>query len=173
MKDAHQDTTDKSFSQQILDFVGASAGLKSVSASTPDQIQIYQEIDGKVITFASQEVEEVIPRVDGDGQSFLQINFSTGKKILITENLVGFKPAENTGLDMTKLPKVVTTPDLISVVEAIEEAMHTPSSPTEELDILRQVFDSVLKGAEVVGFDLKTERIWLQHLAHNPKRASA
>ncbi len=172
MKNAQQEITHKSFSEQILEFVGASTGLKSLDPSQ-SKIQIYQEVDGKVISFQSQEVEDVIPRVDGDGQSFLQINFQSGKKILITESLVGFKPAENPGLDMTKLPKVVTTPDLISVVEAIEEAMHVPSQPNEELVILRQVFDSVLRGAETVGFDLQSERVWLQQLASNPKRASA
>jgi hypothetical protein len=164
--------TQKSFSEQILRFVESSPGLKSVEQSS-EKIQIYQEVDGKTIIFSSLEVEEVIPRVDGEGQAFLQINFHSGKKILITESLIGFKPAESVGLDMSKLPKVVTTPDLISVVEAIEEAMHTSSTPSEELDILRQVFDAVLRGAETVGFDLKSERIWLQQLAKNPQRASA
>lgn len=172
MKSSQPDLTQKSFSDQILDFVGTSTGLKSLEPSS-DRIQIYQEADGKVISFMSLDIEEVIPRVDAEGQAFLQVNFLSGKKILLTENLVGFKPAENAGLDMSKLPKVVTTPDLISVVEAIEEAIHSPQLVPEELEILRQVFDSVLRGAETVGFDLKSERVWLQQLASNPKRASA
>lgn len=125
------------------------------------------------MSFDCVDVEEVISRVDGEGQSFLQVNFLSGKKILLTETLVGFKPAEASGLDLTKLPKVVTTPDLISVVEAIEEALSSPKGGKEELEVLKQVFSSVLKGAETVGFDLKTEKVWLQHLVSNPKRASA
>ena len=35
---------------------------------------------------------------------------------------MGFKPVEIVGLDMSRIPKVVTTPDLVSVFEAIEDA---------------------------------------------------
>jgi len=79
--------------------------------------------------------------------SFLQVNFLSGKKILLTENLIGFKPVPSRGLDLSKLPKVVTTPDLLSVVEAIEDSISFAVA-NDELDVLKRVFDSVLRGAE-------------------------
>ena len=101
------------------------------------------------------------------------MNFQSGKKILLTQNLIGFKPAPSRGLDLTKLPKVVTTPDLLSVVEAIEDSISTMPTQPEELDVLKKVFDSVLRGAEAVGFDTTSERVWMQSLTRNINKASA
>src|SRR5688572_135838 len=92
---------------QITDFVSKSTGLKS-RQQTPENLQIRQNADGKTIAIALAELEEVISRIDADGQVFLQVNFKSGKKILLTQNLIGFKPAPSRGLDLGKLPKVVT-----------------------------------------------------------------
>ena len=136
-------------------------------------MQIRQRADGKTIAFEISDLEEVISRIDADGHVFLQVNFLSGKKILLTENLIGFKPAPSRGLDLSKLPKVVTTPDLLSVVEAIEDTLTTPvPAQTDELDVLKRVFDSVLRGAEAVGFDITPERLWLQGLGRNAKASA-
>lgn len=147
---------------QIRLFVEKTTGL---AARLTDEImvEIFQRADGKVMAFNVSELDEVIPRVDAEGKDFLQVNFISGKKILLTDHLVGFKPIPSVGLDMTKLPKVVTTPDLLSVVDAIEDTMIASQS-NEEVDVLKRVFDSVLKGAEAVGFDLTSERIWIQNV---------
>ena len=136
---------------QIREFVDKSSGL----ASRLDDVilEIFQRADGKTMAFDVSDLDEVIARVDADGKGFLQVNFLDGKKILLTDNLIGFKPLPSIGLDMSKLPKVVTTPDLISVVDAIEDSMLTGTGAAEETDILKKVFDSVLRGAEAVGFD--------------------
>jgi hypothetical protein len=156
---------------QIKDFVAKSAGLKS-KLPVPERMQIHQCTDGKTIAFEVADLEEVIPRIDADGRVFLQVNFRSGKKILLTENLIGFKPAPSRGLDLTKLPKVVTTPDLLSVVEAIEDSMSSTPSQADELDVLKRVFDSVLRGAEAVGFDITPERLWMQSLGRNSKASA-
>lgn len=156
---------------QILEFVAKSSGLRSRTPDT-EHLQISQNADGKMLNIAAADLEEVIHRVDSDGQVFLQVNFSNGKKILLTQNLIGFKPAPSRGLDLAKLPKVVTTPDLLSVVEAIEDSMSSTPTQPEELDVLKKVFDSVLRGAEAVGFDTTPERIWLQGL-NRKNKASA
>ena len=155
---------------QISDFVAKSSGLKSKLQA--DELHIFQCTDSKTIILRVTDLEEVIPRIDSDGHVFLQVNFHSGKKILLTQNLIGFKPAPSRGLDLSKLPKVVTTPDLLSVVEAIEDTITSPSSPSDELEVLKKVFDSVLRGAEAVGFDTTSERVWLQGLSRNA-RASA
>lgn len=165
-----QPTEQQTKTVQIREFVDKSSGL----ASRLDDVilEIFQRADGKTMAFDVSELDEVIARVDADGKNFLQVNFLSGKKILLTDNLIGFKPLPSIGLDMSKLPKVVTTPDLISVVDAIEDSMLTGTGSAEETDILKKVFDSVLRGAEAVGFDLTPERIWLHNLSRT-SRASA
>lgn len=155
---------------QIKDFVAKSSGLRSKAEN--EKLHISQNADGKAIAFGIAELEEVIPRIDSDGHTFLQVNFQSGKKILLTQNLIGFKPAPSRGLDLGKLPKVVTTPDLLSVVEAIEDSMSATPAQPEELDVLKKVFDSVLRGAEAVGFDITPERLWMQGLARQTKASA-
>lgn len=156
---------------QIRDFVAKSAGLRS-RVKDGLNLHISQSTDGKSIAISISDLEEVIPRIDADGQVFLQVNFLSGKKILLTENLIGFKPAPSRGLDLGKLPKVVTTPDLLSVVEAIEDSITSTPNQADELDILKRVFDSVLRGAEAVGFDITPERLWMQSLGRKPSASA-
>jgi hypothetical protein len=153
---------------QISNFVARSSGLRSRMVEN-NCLYISQSTDGKAIPISVSDLEEVIPRIDSDGHSFLQVNFHSGKKILLTQNLIGFKPAPARGLDLGKLPRVVTTPDILSVVEAIEDTVCTPSTEPNELEILKKVFDSVLRGAEAVGFDTTPERLWMQQLNRQTK----
>ena len=158
--------------QVIGDYVTQSAGLTSKKGSD-ESLTICQQVDGKSLTFDFTKVDEVLQRTDVDGKEFLQVNFESGKKILITDNLIGFKPASCHGLDLKKLPKVVTTPDLISVVDAIEDVLAGESDHQDEIEVLRRVFESVLRGAESVGFDLTSERIWLHQFFIGHSKASA
>lgn len=157
---------------QIKEFVASSSGLRS-SLIGNEKIEILQCTDGKAIAFHLEELDEVIRRIDSDGHLFLQVNFRSGKKILLTQNLIGFKPAPSQGLDLAKLPKVVTTPDLLSVVEAIEDSLVSNPEHHDEVDVLRKVFDSVLRGGEAVGFDLTSERVWLQNIGRKSSKATA
>lgn len=158
---------------EIEKFISASSGLQSSRKNNDMLLQVFQQADGKHLSFSSRELEDVIHRVDSDGHQFLQVNFLSGKKILITQNLIGFKPALAVGLDMNRLPRVVTTPDLLSVVDAIEETLELEDSVPEDLEVLKRVFDSVLKGGEDVGFDLTAERLWLNNLSLIASKASA
>ena len=155
----------------ISEFIGRSLGLQMQDEK--GEISILQKVDNRRIRFSTSTIEEVLSRQDSEGRDFLQVNFLNGRKILITEKLVGFKPAETSGLDLRKLPKVVTTPDLVSVVEAIEESVNEFGHRAEEVDVLRRVFDSVLNGAEAVGFEVGTERNWLNFIANSKHKASA
>lgn len=166
------DNTQREHMTQIEEFILKSSGLQSRRVSDL-LLKVFQRTDGKEISFNAIDLEDVIHRVDSDGQKFLQVNFQSGKKILITQNLIGFKPAHCEGLDMGRLPRVVTTPDLLSVVDAIEETLELDSSVLEELEVLKRVFDSVLRGGEDVGFDLTAERLWLNNLSLLASKASA
>jgi hypothetical protein len=158
--------------EEILAFVDQSAGLSS-KVSESGVIAIHQNVDGKIFRFSSEELTEVMQRFDSDGKQFIQVNFQSGNKVLFTETLVGFKPRETVGLDMSKIPKVVTTPDLISVFEAIEDSLSSDTTPESEVEILKKVFVAILHGGELAGFDLAFERKWLSRLVPSKFRASA
>lgn len=157
---------------QIKTFVADSQGLSIVDSPLTDYMVIEQKMDRKRITINCFDLDEVMVRQDEAGKSFLQVNFTSGKKILITETLVGFRPLGLFGLDMEKIPKVVTTPDIQSVFEAIQEVLQS-NDEQDELDVLRKVYDSVLCGGESVGFDLKEERKVLACLPSRMWTASA
>ena len=157
--------------EEVLFFVKKSSGLAS-SVSELGVVAVHQSIDSKVFRFHMDELSEILPRVDGDGKEFLQVNFSSGAKVLVTDTLIGFKPRETMGLDMTKLPKVVTTPDLLSVFEVIEESVSS-ETPDDEVEVLKKVFQAILCGGESVGFDLSFERRWLSRLVATKIKASA
>lgn len=144
--------------EQIFDYVKKTDSLSFATSELADYFIIEQKIDKRRITVNKFEVEEVLSRTDEDGQEFLQVNFVSGKKILITQKLVGFRPLTMFGLDMDKLPKVVTTPDIMNIFDAIQESLCHEDNSWEELEVLRKVYDSVVCGGESVGFDLNQER---------------
>jgi galactitol-specific phosphotransferase system IIB component len=135
--------------------------------------KLQQKVDGKALTFCSSNLMEILDRVDQEGKDFLQINFSDNQKILVTESLVGFKPYPVSGLDLTRIPKVVTTPDLLSVFEALQDSLASDEAREVEIDILRKVYQSILLGAEKVGFQLDFEKRWLGRITYSKTRASA
>lgn len=155
----------------ILDYVDRSRGLKATVMDS-GKIQVKQEVDGKVFFFNINDVTEVIPRTDSEGKSFIQVNLRNSNKVLFTDALIGFKPVDTLGLDMSRIPKVVTTPDLMSVYEAIEDALST-DTVDHEIEILKKVYFAILTGAEKVGFELTFEKRWISRLMASKFRASA
>lgn len=152
---------------QIIQFLESQTSFK-FSLSEHD-LQITQKEDSKFLLFNLESVERVIERVDYDGSQFLQINFATGLKLLVTRNLIGFKPFEVAGFDTTKIPKVVTTVDLSSITKAIED-MSDDSDSVEsmtEMEVLKKVYQSILFGALAVGFEMRHEKEWFtSYLLH-------
>lgn len=148
---------------EILQYVGKTSGLRFLS-SGEDRVRIRQMVDGKSIEIRTENLEDVLFRSDVDGEEFLQVNFSSGNKILLTDTLIGFKPVSPKGLDISRLPRVVTTPDVINVFEAIQDSLHTAGPDSHEMTVLRKVFDAVLAGGEAIGFDLATERTWMARI---------
>ncbi len=157
--------------KQVLDFVESSKGLV-IKGAFESSIRIEQKIDRKSILFKLEDIDEILERTDGEGNSFLQVNFKEDRKILLTDVLVGFKPNQDCGVDMDRLPKVVTTPDVLSVFEAIEESLEGDDSG-DEVDTLKRVFVAVLRGAETAGFDIDQEKKWLDRLCTFVSSASA
>ena len=157
--------------EDVYAFIKNSSGLSY--ADKDSKIVIVQKIDNKSVVFLKSEISEVLNRVDSEGRAFLQLNFKSNKKVLLTDSLIGFKPVEILGLDATKIPKVVTTPDLLSVFEAIEDSLSSDTTPDSEIEVLKRVYQSILSGAELIGFDLKFERVWLNRITASKFKASA
>ena len=132
-----------------------------------ETVTITQENDKKSILFFIPDIKEVLEREDNNHDDFLQINFKNGKKILLTKEFVGFAPAVCGGLDVSKLPKVVTTFDLLSVIEAIESSLYGKDLYEENLSEVRFFFESIACGAESIGFNLTGERLWVEKLISN------
>jgi hypothetical protein len=128
------------------------------------RLQIHQSVDGKSIEINAEMIENVLNRSDCEGVDFIQVNFSGGRKVLLTDSLIGFKPLAPQGLDSSRLPRVVTTPDVVNVFEAIQDALHNSAHEPHEIAILKKVFDAVLLGGEAIGFDLSVERSWMARI---------
>lgn len=157
---------------EILSFVDKTSGLKS-SVEDTSYVSIHQAIDGKAFRFSAENLSEVLQRADVEGRPFIQINFINGYKVLLTDTLVGFKPRETYGLDMGKIPRVVTTPDLVSVLNAIEDGMSSENIAEIEIEVLKRVYHAIVLGGESAGFDLTFEKHWLSRLSPGKFKASA
>lgn len=157
---------------EIFSFLKGAKGLcfqEDGSGAT----RIKQMVDGKSVVILAEDLDDVIKRTDTEGQEFIQVNFRSGRKILLTSALVGFKPLAIRGLDLARLPKVVTTPDILSVFEAIQDSLDAADGTVHELNVLKKVFEAVIRGGEDIGFDLSSEREWLLRLPTSVRRISA
>lgn len=157
---------------EIEVFIARARGLDS-QILEGGALRIVQKIDKKSVDLSVKDLEAVLSRSDTEGQEFLQVNFCSGKKILVTNTLIGFKPVPLRGLDLAKLPRVVTTPDILSVFEAIQDALHALDTDVHEVSVLKRVFEAVLAGGESVGFDLSKERLWVARIPSTLTKTSA
>lgn len=136
------------------------SGLRLIHSIKGEHLLV-QKTDGKTLKLLPESVEAVLNREDSEGNPFLQVNFLSGQKVLLTKHLIGFKPSHVYGLDDQRLPKVVTTPDLLSIIDVITDE---DNFDIQEFDVLRKVYLSIVDGGEAVGFDLSKEREWLAQM---------
>lgn len=153
--------------QTIEDFIRKNKSFNCVFDSEVGTLKLYQKKDKKAISINRKDIEAVVERKDIQEEPFLQINFKNQKRILLTRKLIGFAPAACKGLDMNKLPRVVTTPDLLSVIEALESALCEEDSYEENFKELKLFFEAISCGAESVGFNVTAERLWVDKLISN------
>lgn len=146
---------------EIKTFLEAEGSGLELVYSLKGEHMLVQKTDGKTLRLVPESVEAVIGREDSEGNPFLQVNFLNGNKVLLTKHLIGFKPSHVYGLDDQRLPKVVTTPDLLSIIDVITDEDNVD---LHEFDVLRKVYLSIVDGGEAVGFDLSKEREWLAQM---------
>ena len=153
---------------EILNFLEKKSQFKF--NYTNETLDLKQSEDNKKIEIKNADIDKVLSRQDLDGSQFLQINFKTGSKILITHALIGFKPHEMPGFDASRIPRVVTTVDLVSVSKAIEQFFDSDDAPESkaELEILKKVYQSIMLGAENIGFKMNAEKMWFSSIVLTP-----
>ena len=159
---------------RLIEFINESDGLRIIDQDD-SHLKIQQNLDKKILNFDLESLSSLLTRFDEKGDKFLQVNFNNDCKILVTDRLIGFKPftaVQSLSINV-QLPNVVTTPDLMSVIEAIENSLFSTDGSDQEVDALRALFKSVLDGAEKVGFVLKKERFWLRGLNFPQQRGAA
>lgn len=169
-------SSSESTSQHINDVVNF---LESQSQFTfkflEDILELTQKEDSKKMMIDFTSVEKVLDRQDVDGSRFIQVNFIQGSKILVTKSLVGFKPTELIGFDLARIPRVVTTIDLKSVSKAIEDLFDAEENAESkaEIEVLKKVYQSILFGAENIGFKMQAEKKWFTSILLNHQAAVA
>ena len=159
--------TKKKSIDSIEKFIKKNKDLTFLKDVKTDKIQIHQKQDKKFISISKDLIEEVLIRKDEEKKEFLQVNFVTGTKILLTNKYIGFAPAPCGTLDITRLPKVVTTHDLLSVIETIESILYGEENYEENFEDIKLFFESISCGAEAIGFNLAGERLWVEKLISN------
>ena len=149
----------------VQSFLSKSKTLSLIQKQdSENEFSILQSYDKKTLFISVESVEKVLERQDQKGEVFLQINFKNGKKIILTEEFIGFAPAGCVGLFPEKLPKVVTTADLLNVIDAIESSVYGTEQYQESLSDVKLFFEAIASGAESVGFDLTGERLWVEKI---------
>ena len=148
----------------LEDFLSQSKKLFLIKEKEEEKMTLLQSYDKKTLSFYESDIEKVLERTDHNRERFLQVNFKDGKKVLLTNEFVGFPPASCLGIDADKLPKVVTTADLLSVIEAIESSIYGTDQYQESLYDVKLFFEAIASGAEMAGFNLAGERLWLEKL---------
>ncbi len=148
----------------IEDFLSSPKNLSLLAVDEDEKITLLQSHDNKTLSFYESDVDRVLRRKDVGGEVFLQVNFTNGKKILLTDEFIGFSPAVCSNMDIKRLPKVVTTVDLLSVIEALESSLYGTDYYQESLHDVKLFFEAIASGAEAIGFSLTGERLWVAKL---------
>lgn len=172
MKKPSSDTTSQHINE-VLNFLESQSQFSYKFVE--NTLELTQKEDSKNMSIDFSSVEKVLDRQDVDGSRFIQVNFTQGSKILITKSLVGFKPIELVGFDLTRIPRVVTTIDLKSVAKAIEDLFDSDetSEIKAEIEVLKKVYQSILLGAENIGFKMQAEKVWFSSFLLNHQAAVA
>ena len=135
-------------------------------------LKMTQKADGHELSIYSQDIEEILARVDSYNKDFMQVNFKNKNPILITEQFIGFNPV---GKHVEGLPEVVTTVDLKEVYKVTFDLLHLSGSEEaiswSEVEKLKDMFFAIAAGGIAVGFELQMEKEEFQYLMMSHREA--
>ena len=156
----------KDYISVIVDYIKSTKGL-SLQKVDDVCLEIVQKQDLKVLTLKTETIKEVIFRYNKDYNNFLQVNFKNEGKILITDKLIGFPPKKIIDLEGIKLPKVISTLDMLSFFEMTEEYIQSDNCSVIQVVALKKVCDLILESALDVGFNVVADKTWFHQISYS------
>ena len=144
--------------QLIIQAIRRSKGLK-LEEYSKESFVIRQLSDGKSYELFMHDVLDSMIVRSTDGVITTQVNLREGRKILLTDQWIGFAPHLYQAVLSDFMSRVVTTQDLVNLISAIKLKLKGSTIRDEhETHLLSSLFLSILKGGQKVGFDLSKEK---------------
>lgn len=135
----------------LLQFIKNAKGLR-VKQQGQNFITIEQLEDKSFLKVFFYQIRHVSQSPESNKDSYIQINFTNNTKCILTDNLIGFAPIKSFLLDKNALPEVVSSMDLLNIIEAFESNLRNSGEP-EDFLFLNQVYHSVLNGGKHIGIE--------------------
>ncbi|MBE8162641.1 MAG: hypothetical protein HAW63_01470 [Bdellovibrionaceae bacterium] len=142
----------------LLSFINKASGLQ-IKKSTNDYIIIEQLEDKSFLKIFFHHIDYISFSKDARKESYIQLNFINNTKCILTSDLIGFSPVKSLLLNKNSLPEVVSSIDLLNILEAFEASLRN-SGNSEDFLFLNQVYNAVLNGGKKVGME------WNFHTPH-------
>ncbi|MBE8221821.1 MAG: hypothetical protein HAW60_03740 [Bdellovibrionales bacterium] len=142
----------------LLNFVSKADGL-NIKQQTSDYVIIEQNEDRSFLKVFFNNISCITFSKKEQGECYIQLNFINNTKCILTNGLIGFAPIKSILLDKNSLPEIVSSIDLLNIIEAFEDSLRN-SGESEDFLFLSQVYHSVLNGGKNIGIE------WNFHIPH-------
>lgn len=142
-------TTEKK--STLLNFIKKASGLK-IKQQDKYFIIIEQLEDKSCLKVFFHNISYISFAKDDTGGQYIQIDFLNKTKCILTDSLIGFSPVKSLLLNKNALPEVVSSIDLLNIIEAFEANLRN-SGEAEEFLFLNQVYHAVLNGGKQIGIE--------------------
>lgn len=135
----------------LLSFIKKTRGLR-VKNQNLTSITIEQKEDKSFLKIFFHQISHISLASETKKEDYIQINFINKTKCILTESLIGFAPIKSLLLDKNSLPEVVSSIDLLNILEAFEANLRN-SGEIEDFLFLNQVYHAVLNGGKHIGLE--------------------
>lgn len=142
----------------LLNFIKKATGLRLKQQSN-NYIIIEQLEDKSFLKIFFHHISYISCSKEKQGDHYIQLDFTNNTKCILTNNLIGFAPIKSLLLKKNCLPEVVSSMDLLNIIEAFESNLRNSGEP-EDFLFLSQVYYAVLNGGKNIGIE------WDFHIPH-------
>lgn len=135
----------------LLQFIKKTEGLR-IKQQAQYYIVIEQIEDKSFLKIFFHHISHISFSSEKQNGHYIQVNFTNHTKCILTNHLIGFAPVKSLLLDKNALPEVVSSMDLLNIIEAFESNLRN-SGEAENFLFLNQVYHAVLNGGKQVGIE--------------------
>lgn len=135
----------------LLNFINKAKGLR-IKKQDKNIIVIEQLEDKSCLKIFFHNIHYISFAKDSVNGQYMQIDFTNKTKCILTDNLIGFAPVKSLLLNKNALPEVVSSIDLLNIIEAFEAHLRN-SGVAEEFLFLNQVYHAVVNGGKQIGIE--------------------